>query len=154
MQALLIAIVTWLSANYGLPSNYDLPTIQFAEPMEIAFVRYGAFSPEQRSKVAAAQSALPAEARGSVVSVYRDNDRTIMLPQGWRGVTPAEQSIVVHEMVHHLQNVGQLHFICPQEREAMAYQAQEKWLQQFGKSLASEFKLDAFTVMVNSHCLR
>ena len=42
MQALLLAIVTWLSVNYSLPANYDLPAIQFATPMEITKLRYGA----------------------------------------------------------------------------------------------------------------
>jgi hypothetical protein len=43
MQALLAAIVTWLSVNYSLPANYDLPAIEFATPTEITKLRYGAF---------------------------------------------------------------------------------------------------------------
>ena len=154
MQALLIAIVTWLSANYGLPANYDLPAIQFATPLEIATLRYGAFNSQRQSMVFAAPQSQPAtDASSSVVSVYKDKDHVIVLPIGWQGVTPAELSILVHEMVHHLQNVGELKFACPQEREALAYKAQDQWLQLFGKDLAGEFELDAFTILVKSRCI-
>jgi hypothetical protein len=94
-----------------------------------------------------------ADALSSVVSIYKDRDHVIVLPIGWQGVTPAELSILVHEMVHHLQNVGKLKFTCPQEREALAYKAQDQWLQLFGKDLEGEFELDAFTILVKSRCI-
>jgi hypothetical protein len=126
--------------NFSLPADYDLPAIQFATPIEIAKLRYGAFNSQRQSTVIASPGSQPAaDAPSSVVSVYKDKDRVIVLPVGWQGVTPAELSILVHEMVHHLQNVGKLTFACPQEREALAYEAQDQWLQLFGKDLAGEF---------------
>ena len=62
----------------------------------------------------------------AVVAVY-DND-IIYLSDGWRGGSPADQSVLIHEMVHHLQKHAQLRYGCPQEREKLAYQAQERWL--------------------------
>lgn len=153
MQALLNAIVTWLSINFGLPANYDLPKIKFAAPMEIAFIRYGAFSAVRRREVTTAYAALPAAQRQSVVSVYQDKEKSIVLPLGWKGVTPADISILVHEMVHHLQNSARLHYACPQEREALAYAAQEKWLGLFGRSLHSDFDIDEMTLVVSTRCL-
>jgi hypothetical protein len=41
---------------------------------------------------------------------------------------------------------------CPQAREKEAYLAQDHWLAQFKKSLASEFDIDSFTVLVNGLC--
>ncbi|MFY9827741.1 MAG: DUF6647 family protein [Rhodoplanes sp.] len=152
MQALLTAVITWLSANYSLPANYDLPSIRFAAPEEIALIRYGAFGRDRR-QAAAAYAALGADQQKSIVSVYDDRTKTIVLPAGWRGVTPAELSILVHEAVHHLQNIAGLTYACPQEREALAYQAQEKWLGLFGRSLASEFQIDGLTLLVNTKCL-
>jgi hypothetical protein len=61
-------------------------------------------------------------------------------------------SVVVHEMVHHLQNKAGMSFACPAEREQMAYAAQEKWLGLFGLSLRSEFEIDAFTLKVTTTC--
>jgi len=151
MDALLIAIVTWLSANTELPANYQLPTIRYATTEEIMQFRYGAFSLSERQRIAAAQ-AIPPDQRNSVVAVYDDKKREILLPSEWSPATASALSVLVHEMVHHLQYSAQIKFACPQEREATAYKAQEKWLQLFGKSLESEFGIDPFTVLVNSNC--
>ncbi|MFY9700197.1 MAG: DUF6647 family protein [Rhodoplanes sp.] len=153
MQALLTALITWLSANYALPANYDLPAVKFAAPMEIASIRYSAFGPQQSREAIAAYNALPADQRQSIVSIYEDTTKTIVLPVGWQGRTPAELSILVHEMVHHLQNLAGLTYACPQEREALAYEAQEKWLGLFGRSLASEFEIDGMALLVKTKCL-
>ena len=153
MEVFLAVIVTWLSANTDLPANYNLPHIRYASPAEITDVRYGTFRQDKKQNVAAAQVSLQANQGNSVVSVYDPKKREILLPLGWSAITPAEQSVLVHEMVHHLQYSAHIKFNCPQELEAAAYKAQEKWLQLFGKSLESEFGLDGFTILVNSNCL-
>ena len=51
-------------------------------------------------------------------------------------------------MVHHLQNLSHAPYACPEEREKLAYQAQEKWLKMFGHSLATDFGLYGFTILV------
>ena len=78
--------------------------------------------------------------------------KTIYLADGWTGKTPAELSILVHEMVHHLQNVGQLKFECPQAREELAYRAQDRWLHLFGRDLERDFELDGFSILVKTRC--
>ncbi len=87
-----------------------------------------------------------------IVSVYDDATKTIYLPEGWTGATPAELSILVHEMVHHLQNTGRLKFECLQEREQLAYRAQEQWLSLFGGSLLHDFEIDRLTILVTTRC--
>ena len=69
------------------------------------------------------------------------------------GESPADQSIFVHEMVHHLQNLAGVKFECPAAREKAAYLAQDKWLARFGKSLENEFDVDMFTVVISSACM-
>ena len=61
-------------------------------------------------------------------------------------------SVLVHEVVHHLQHVAKLPHACPQEREQLAYRAQERWLRRFDRSLASEFGTDGFTLLVRTNC--
>ena len=36
----------------------------------------------------------------AVHAIYDDGSRTIYLPEDWTGATPAEVSLLVHEMVH------------------------------------------------------
>jgi hypothetical protein len=76
-----------------------------------------------------------------------NESKTIFLLNGWEGKTPAELSILAHEMVHHLQNVGQLKFECPEEREELAYKAQESWLHLFGHDL--EHDSDGLTALAS-----
>jgi uncharacterized protein DUF6647 len=153
VEAFLAAIVTWLSANTDLPANYNLPHIRYASPTEISDVRYGAFRQIRKQNVVVSQTTLGTSARNSVISVYNPEKQEILLPIGWKAVSAAEQSVLVHEMVHHLQYSAQVKFNCPQELEAAAYRAQEKWLQLFEKSLEREFGLDGFTILVKSNCL-
>ncbi len=65
---------------------------------------------------------------------------------------PRDVSVLVHEMVHHLQNVGGQKFDCPEAREKTAYEAQERWLAMFGLSLQDELNIDPFTVLVKGMC--
>src|SRR5436190_495475 len=151
MEALLTTIVLWLSLNYPLPSVDAHPTIEFASAREIAFVRYGAFTPEARNELAPRLDALTKAGR-ETVALYDPARKTIMLSEGWTGRTPAELSVLVHEMVHHLQTSAGLTYECPAAREVLAYEAQEKWLGLSGLSLMSEFGIDAFTLKISTTC--
>jgi hypothetical protein len=147
VSTFLTTIVLWLSANFSLPATHEHPRVEFVPLAKITELRYKEFggAPLQLGEPN------PQEA-SSVVSVYDNATRTIYLPQDWSGNTPAELSILVHEMVHHLQNAGNLKFECPQEREQLAYRAQEQWLRLFGRDLLQDFEVDPFTLLVRTRC--
>lgn len=92
-------------------------------------------------------------ALAKVEAFYDDKTRTIFLPQGWTGRSPAELSLLVHEMVHHVQNVAGLTYACPEEREKIAYAAQRQWLALFGRDLMRDFKIDPMTLLVRTNCM-
>jgi hypothetical protein len=148
VNTLLTTIVLWLSANFSLPASQEHPRIEFVPAPKIVELRYQEFggAPGQLGSDPNLQGG------SGVVSVYDNATKTIYLPQDWRGNTPAELSILVHEMVHHLQNAGNLKFECPQEREQLAYRAQEQWLRLFGRDLLQDFELDPFTLLVRTRC--
>jgi hypothetical protein len=152
-SALLTAIALWISANFDLPANFPLPTIKLVPPQEVTFLRYGAFTATQQREIANQEqqtSAVPN--RRQAVAVYDDLNETIVLPENWKGDTAAELSVLVHEMVHHLQKKNHLKYECPGAREEIAYKVQEKWLSLFGRDLASEFQIDPFTLKVSTTC--
>jgi len=154
METLLTVIVAWLSIGFGLPANYDYPRIEFVSPERMNAVQF-------RGRAVAHSVALSSEAlpparpalQRDVDALYDDSTRTIYLPEGWTGETPAEVSVLVHEMVHHLQNAAGLKYACPQAREKLAYTAQNQWLAQSGRNLIDEFKLDALTVLLRTNCM-
>lgn len=154
MSTLLTAIVTWLSINLALPASYDHPRVELISPAQMEVVRFrghgSARSPGSPVEVGYRPDR---ESERAVEALYDDATRTIYLPTGWTGKTPAELSVLVHEMVHHLQNVAGLKYDCPQAREKPAHVAQDKWLALFGRNLMDEFKLDPLTVLVRTKCM-
>lgn len=144
--SLLKSIVTWLAANFDLPSTDALPTVNRAAPATIAALRY-------RGLLGAGERPGNPGAPPEIVAVYDDKQQTIYLQNDWSGKTPAELSVLVHEMVHHLQTQMRTNFECPQAREKVAYAAQQKWLELSGRSLASEFQLDGLTLLLTTKCM-
>jgi len=99
MQALLTAIVVWLSAGVELPPIYDYPRIEFIPAAQMTSERDKLLAPTQRQE-AVGLNADPTQT--DTLAFYNNVTKTIYLPEGWTGRTPAELSLLVHEMVHHL----------------------------------------------------
>jgi len=151
---LLTEIVTWLSANFDLPAIQDHPSVEFVSPAKLASMRYedNGCLPDRPCETGVYEPVEAAHQR-EVVALYEGTTRTIFLSDLWTGTTAADQSVLVHEMVHHLQNLGELKFECPRAREKLAYTAQDRWLKRFGKDLETEFEVDMFTIFISSACM-
>jgi hypothetical protein len=148
-QALLTEIENWISSEFALPAVHEHPNIEFAPSPKIAAVRFaGSLSDRGVQSASNRASSAPDDS----VAVYYDAKRTIYLLEGWTGSTPAELSVLVHELVHHFQNVLRLKYECPQAREKLAYVAQDRWLALSGHSLESDFHLDPFSLLVKTTC--
>jgi hypothetical protein len=149
---LLTEITDWLAANFDFPARSEHPRIAFASPLKLAAMRYkGLLSDGWREDSIEDPAVLTTYPR-EVVAIYNDTTKTIVLAEGWAGATPAEISVLVHEMVHHLQNLSGLKYDCPAAREKLAYKAQNLWLQQFGLDLETTFDVDLLTILVRSTC--
>src|SRR6516162_6723346 len=149
-EDLLTAIEGWLSSQFEMPKIDRHPRIEFVSPSTIASMRYGKYLSSLNGEVVVADGQTTSQQE--TVSLYDDATQTIYLPKGWSGATDVEVSIVVHEMVHHFQNLLGLKYGCAQEREKLAYVAQERWLVRSGHSLASDFDLDPFSLLVTTTC--
>lgn len=151
MESLLTALVIWLSANFDLPADFAHPVIMFESPERMAIVRYQKLLEASVPAISQAQP-VSDNHKGEIAAFYNDRDRTLHMPAGWTGTTSAELSVLVHEMVHHLQNVGGLTYGCAEEREKLAFLAQERWLEMSGSNLSEAFGLDPLTLMVRTNC--
>ena len=138
MDLLVTLIVAWLSFTSGLSMPHERPAVRFLTAEALSDLRYGS---------------IEAQRRREVVAAYDDDTQTIYLSEDWSGHDPTDVSVLVHEIVHHLQNSAALKYECPAAREALAYEAQAKWLKLFGRDLASEFDLDAMTLKLMSSCM-
>jgi hypothetical protein len=140
MPVLLETIAAWLAAEFGLPPLHEAPAVKFVPARAMMAVRLRDMPPTSQG--------------AGLVAIYDDAKRTIHLPQGWTGRSPAELSVLVHEMVHHLQNAPGVRFECAEAREKMAYEAQARWLAAFGSGLDVEFGIDPLTLLVRTSCFR
>lgn len=130
-------IEMWLSANFDLLPAAKAPGLATLPAAKLVEIRYGLAS---------------GVAPGDVVAAYDGTSRTIFFQDGWSGHSPEELSVLVHEMVHHLQASADMRFACPGEREVLAYRAQDAWLRLFGMDLESAFGIDRGTLLVATAC--
>ena len=144
------AIIEWLAAHFGLPRSAERPAIVFESPARLTAMYLNGFAVRDRlpRRQSEAKTLLP-----DIVALYNDARGTIYLSEDWTGESEAQMSVLVHEMVHHLQSVAGLKYNCPGEREKLAYQAQSAWLNRSGRSLESEFEIDGLTLLVHSNCM-
>jgi hypothetical protein len=150
---LLRAIAAWLSSNYGLVPIGEPPAVAFVPAETMTALRNRDSHSDEWSAIQGIADHGGAPHASSVVAIYDDLDRTIYLPAAWTGSTPTELSVLVHEMVHHLQNVAGMTFACNEEREQLAYAAQRDWLALFGRDLFTDFGTDAFTLLLRTQCI-
>ena len=148
---LMRAIAMWISAEFDLPAATDLPPVVRASENRMIALRYRAGNPAGPVDPAA-RNASP-EAGHEIVALYDDRAQAIYLNKDWTGNTPAEISVLVHETVHHLQNLAGSRFGCAGEREKLAYRAQARFLDLFGRTLETEFGIDPMTLLVRTACL-
>jgi hypothetical protein len=147
IDSLLDEIAGWIATQFELPAATERPSIVFVPRAKLAMMHAKDRAASYRVTGSDENDQRP------VVALYNKNSKTIFLPNDWTMSSKSDQSILVHEMVHHLQNLANLKFECPMAGEKAAYMAQDKWLNQFGMSLEKEFEVDMFTVLISSACM-
>jgi hypothetical protein len=152
-QAMLKAVAVWLSSELDLPPIDDLPRVVFASARRMSTLRHKDVPSDRWAGSTGANDHGLLFVHTDIVAIYDDVERTIYLPEGWSGRTPAELSVLVHEMVHHIQNVSGMKYECPEARERMAFAAQGQWLALFGSDLMTDFEIDPLTLLVRTSCL-
>ena len=150
-NALLKSAADWISNVFGLPELRTLPAIRRLPAGKSAFLSSAAIASDQLPDTAVINyQRSPQE----MLAHYDDASKTIFLPDGWAGSTPAEMSVLVHAMAYHFQNVGgRANYDCAEERKALPYEAQERWLGLYDRSLVKDFSIEPATLMLITQCM-
>lgn len=138
IEALVQSIAVWVSSELDLPMPQTLPEVILTTPRSMVEMRYG----------------LAAREELRVVALYHARTGRLFLPDTWTGATPVEVSILVHEMVHHVEAQAGVQFLCAAERERSAYELQERWLDQFGIDILTAFDMTRAGIRRASACYR
>ncbi len=118
MVVLSVAVASWLSANFGLPTMHDLPHVEYVSSSEIALFR------STRSGMTETTAKIPV--------VYVSVLETIYLPEGWDGSTFADLSLFVFGMAEHLRQEAKIHYYCEPAHDGFALAVQKRWLAMVG----------------------
>ena len=128
----------WTVRHSGLKPAKALPSIGYRSAAELAARRYGAaFAHDGKD----------------LIALYDSETRTLLLSNSWSGSDAAARSVIVHEIVHHLQHENGKRFPCPAGQEEQAFAVQEAFLAEHGTTLEKEFGIDPFTRLAASLCL-
>lgn len=138
MDAMVIALLAWITLNAGLKAP---------EPPKILFLPKAGMNELYYGKSVVKDSTFDLKA------FYDREGRTIYLPHGWNSADLLDNSILLHELVHHWQRMNGLKLSCPAEFERQAIELQSKWLLEQG--IANPYQalgLDAFSVRILLAC--
>jgi hypothetical protein len=136
-----ISIVSWLTENFDLPPIYNRPEILISVATKLT-------APDSRDLGEPPSSAR----RIPAIGFYDDATRRVHVGDGWNPETAGGQSILVHQIVYHLQNLAGLKYECPQARARVAYEAQMRWLGRTGRTLEREFGIDPEVLLLSTEC--
>jgi hypothetical protein len=112
MKEILTALMIWLGANTQFDTNHDIPVVVFLpqETMEQMFYGDNKYEPD------------------SLHGMYHRDTDTIYLPDTWDRRGPWDLSVLLHEMVHYVQDQNNIVFTCTQEMEKDSWLIQQKYL--------------------------
>lgn len=102
--------ITWLVTKTGW-SVREAPEIRFIPHTELVKRFSGGKGTDYR-----------------VEALYSETDHTIYLPDSWRPDDLRDRSILLHELVHHLQYLNNVKVTCASEYEWQAFELQIAWL--------------------------
>ena len=133
MKEILTALMLWLSANTPFQAHPELPKVVFLpiETMEQMFYGDNEYEPDQL--------------RG----MYNKDIDTIYLPDDWNRNSAWDMGVLVHEMVHYLQDQNEMKFNCSNEMEKMAWPIQQFYLK---KVHDYDWDYDQLWFLVISNC--
>ena len=140
----------WIANVFGLPALHALPAIQRFSDGKIAFLSNKNVLSDRLPDTAILKYGRSGR---ELAAHYDDATKTIYLPDHWTGTTPAEMSVLVHAMAHHFQNIDRRYYDCPEDRKALPYEAQDRWLGLYGGSLSKDFSIDRATLMLITQCM-
>lgn len=128
------SLIEWIVANTELLSH-DRPDIRFVT------AEWMAERLDQKSMMAAPRA------------LYGLSTHILYLPIQWSPSDIGDQSILLHELVHHLQSINETPVSCPAQYNGLAYQVQIAWLIEQGVSAPYEFLgINPTDIFVQSLC--
>jgi hypothetical protein len=114
MKEIITALLIWLGANSDFNVDMDIPLIVFLPQAEM----------EQRYYKGRKHADV------NLHAFYDTENDIIVLPDTWDRRKPWDLSVLLHEIIHYVQDQNEVRFNCVQEMEVKTWPLQQKYLQQ------------------------
>ena len=111
MKEILTALLLWIGANSDYNTNIPFPTIIFMEQEKMEQIYYQGREPV-----------------GELHGFYDTQKDVIILQDTWDRRDPWDLSIMLHELVHYVQDINEIQFQCNREMEKQSWPLQQKYL--------------------------
>ena len=111
MKEILIGLLLWIGSNSHYNTNIPAPTVIFMNEQEMNKVYYKGQEPV-----------------GELHGFYNLEQDVIILKDTWDRRNPWDLSILLHELVHYVQDMNDIQFQCNMEMEKMSWPLQQKYL--------------------------
>lgn len=137
MDGLVGVLLVWIALQIGCEVPAPPQVRQVAPAALVEFV-YGPSPPDG----------------ASVVALYDRRVQTIYLADTWQADSLWDRSTLLHELVHHVQEVTAMPYPCLEAREKLAYRLQAKWLRE-ENGIADPYSfmgVNEFTILIRSLC--
>ena len=141
MDALMYALMAWASAQTGIAPADTLPSVIYAAPEEMIEMQY----PDSDGGAAASGF--------RVVALYHPDNAEIYLPIGFDAADPVDVSVLLHELVHHMQYEAEVSYACRGEMERVAYETQGEYLSTVGIDLLEAMEMNGLFLHLVTSCL-
>jgi hypothetical protein len=114
MKEILTALMIWLGANTPFDTNHDIPNVLFLSQTQMEEMFYKG------------TDKMPNTLHG----LYDKESDTIILPDTWDRRKAWDMGVLLHEMVHYLQDMNDHDFGCTAEMERDAWPIQQRYLKE------------------------
>ena len=132
MKEILVALLLWIGTNSNNNTDISLPTVLFMEQEQMESVYY---VDQNRS--------------GHLYGFYNIEKDIIVLPDTWDRNDPWHLSVLLHELVHYVQDINGIKFQCTAEMEKDSWPLQKQYL---ANEHEYHWEYDALWHMVISTC--
>lgn len=113
MQETVMQLLVWVTMTIGVSPLLPLPEVEHLPQAELNKMYIGSAG------------------HGDLAGVYVHSNQTMYFPKGFTGKTKEDKATIVHELVHHVQNVLDTG-VPPCFNEAEAYLIEDVWRAQNG----------------------
>lgn len=113
MKEIITALIIWLGANSDFNVNMDVPTVVFLSQDQMELQYFGESHTGDHSELHA---------------FYDTQKNIIVLPDTWDRRKPWDLSVLLHELVHYVQDQNNTEFNCMQEMEQESWPLQQRYL--------------------------